>query len=303
MPDSNRLGRTTRYGRKLYYDPVLGRFLTRDPAGYPDGPNNYLYCNNNPINHIDPLGLSAEQAEKVRNAKEVFDTFRDSVQSWSDYNPANKFAYSIGNQIVDSAVKRTADALDYATDSYAEAAYVGAGSVAGENAPYIGSLERLATGERINDETGRVEKTSTTQKVIDAVSLGLDVAAMVPGKGKAFSTLVDKVKGVFGKGAASVGDDVIAAGARAGGLGGNPFKGKTPTEIDKMFKTKGFTPKGADPMSGKGSYINPKTGRKYYLDPGGTWRKGTELPHVDVHRPSTSSLPKKKLPLGDKVDE
>jgi len=40
-----------------YYDPVLGRFLTRDPAGYPDGPNNYLYCNNNPINHIDPLGL------------------------------------------------------------------------------------------------------------------------------------------------------------------------------------------------------------------------------------------------------
>ncbi len=91
---------------------------------------------------------------------------------------------------------------------------MGAGSVAGENAPYIGSLERLATGERINDETGRVEKTSTTQKVFDAISLGADVAAMVPGKGKAVSTLVDKVKGVFGKGAASVGDDVIAAGAR-----------------------------------------------------------------------------------------
>jgi len=199
-----------------YYDPVLGRFLTRDPAGCPDGPNNYLYCNNNPINHIDPLGLSAEQAEKVRNAKEVFDTFRDSVQGLSDWNPINKFAYGIGNQIVDSAVKRTADALDYATDSYAEAAYEGAGSVAAENAPYIGSLERLVTGERINDATGRVEKTSTTQKVVDAISLVADVAAMVPGKGKAVTTLVDKVKGVFGKGAASVGDDVIAAGARAG---------------------------------------------------------------------------------------
>ena len=40
-----------------YYDADLGRFITRDPSGYPDGPNNYLYCHNNPINHIDPLGL------------------------------------------------------------------------------------------------------------------------------------------------------------------------------------------------------------------------------------------------------
>ena len=40
-----------------YYDAVLGKFTTRDPSGYPDGPNNYLYCNNNPINCIDPLGL------------------------------------------------------------------------------------------------------------------------------------------------------------------------------------------------------------------------------------------------------
>ena len=40
-----------------YYDAVLGKFTTRDPSGYPDGPNNYLYVNNNPINSLDPLGL------------------------------------------------------------------------------------------------------------------------------------------------------------------------------------------------------------------------------------------------------
>ena len=40
-----------------YYDAVLGKYSTRDPIGYPDGPNNYLYVNNNPINAIDPLGL------------------------------------------------------------------------------------------------------------------------------------------------------------------------------------------------------------------------------------------------------
>lgn len=40
-----------------YYDPEVGRFLTRDPLGYADGPNVYVYGNNNPVNKIDPQGL------------------------------------------------------------------------------------------------------------------------------------------------------------------------------------------------------------------------------------------------------
>jgi len=39
------------------YDSQMGRYLTPDPAGTPDGLNPYLYVNNNPINSIDPLGL------------------------------------------------------------------------------------------------------------------------------------------------------------------------------------------------------------------------------------------------------
>ncbi|MBN1673309.1 MAG: hypothetical protein JXR37_19845, partial [Kiritimatiellae bacterium] len=40
-----------------YYDPEVGRYLTRDPAGYVDGVNVYLHVHNNPVNHVDPLGL------------------------------------------------------------------------------------------------------------------------------------------------------------------------------------------------------------------------------------------------------
>lgn len=39
------------------YTPHVGRWLSEDPAGYVDGPNQYLYVKNNPINMTDPSGL------------------------------------------------------------------------------------------------------------------------------------------------------------------------------------------------------------------------------------------------------
>jgi RHS repeat-associated protein len=41
-----------------YYDPVTGRFLTRDHAE--DGRNWYAYCNNNPSSSTDETGLTLE---------------------------------------------------------------------------------------------------------------------------------------------------------------------------------------------------------------------------------------------------
>ncbi|MBN1643116.1 MAG: hypothetical protein JXA09_17920 [Anaerolineae bacterium] len=46
------------YNRARMYDPIAGRFLTRDPAGMPDGPNRYLYALNNPVTLVDPFGMA-----------------------------------------------------------------------------------------------------------------------------------------------------------------------------------------------------------------------------------------------------
>jgi RHS repeat-associated protein len=43
------------YYRARYYDSLTGRFLSEDPIR--SGINFYVYCNNNPVNCSDPLGL------------------------------------------------------------------------------------------------------------------------------------------------------------------------------------------------------------------------------------------------------
>ena len=49
------------YMKNRYYDPETGRFITRDPAR--DGINLYAFVNDNPINFVDPLGLTPTPAQ------------------------------------------------------------------------------------------------------------------------------------------------------------------------------------------------------------------------------------------------
>lgn len=46
------------YFRARWYNPVVGRWLSKDPIGIEGGLNQYVFCDNNPVNFVDPMGLA-----------------------------------------------------------------------------------------------------------------------------------------------------------------------------------------------------------------------------------------------------
>ena len=57
-----------------FYDPLIGRFMTPDPAGMVDGPNLYSYVLNDPINLTDPSGLYlvCDSQGRCANSSDLF---------------------------------------------------------------------------------------------------------------------------------------------------------------------------------------------------------------------------------------
>jgi RHS repeat-associated protein len=64
------------YYRARYYDPVMGRFLERDPLEYVDSYNLYEYATGNPVNWADPSGL--EVTKEKDPGTEYFDDWMKS---------------------------------------------------------------------------------------------------------------------------------------------------------------------------------------------------------------------------------
>ncbi len=70
------------YIRARYYDPQVGRFISEDPIGFAGGDVNlYVYCLNNPVMFVDPLGLCGT-SPSGSGAGFVKHLFEDKLSSW-----------------------------------------------------------------------------------------------------------------------------------------------------------------------------------------------------------------------------
>jgi RHS repeat-associated protein len=66
------------YGAR-YYDPAIGRFVTRDPLiGTKESPqtlNRYVYCINNPLTYVDPTGMQSQDPQQT--VEDIFGKLQD----------------------------------------------------------------------------------------------------------------------------------------------------------------------------------------------------------------------------------
>lgn len=71
------------YCLNRYYDPILGRWTSRDPAGLKGGVNVYSYCQGNPLMLADPDGLQGMQGPDIGSQILQFLGFRSPEEYWS----------------------------------------------------------------------------------------------------------------------------------------------------------------------------------------------------------------------------
>jgi hypothetical protein len=67
--------------RHRTYDPALGRFIQRDPAGYLDGMSLYQYARSSPAVLSDPMGLHPEMDSALAEQQHYIAQVMDGVRS------------------------------------------------------------------------------------------------------------------------------------------------------------------------------------------------------------------------------
>jgi len=96
------------YYRARYYHPGFGRFVDQDPIGLAGGPNVYAYAHGDPVNQIDPLGLTSIFFDAPNQTVTYYDGAGNQVASYPAGNnvtsssngpfPEGTWSYSYYNE-------------------------------------------------------------------------------------------------------------------------------------------------------------------------------------------------------------
>ncbi|MFR9547030.1 MAG: RHS repeat-associated core domain-containing protein, partial [Rikenellaceae bacterium] len=263
------------------YNPSDGRWINRDPIGIEGGLNLYGFVGNM-VWGRDVLG-QVEWFDAAWNATSDFVTHWVVEGTKHNIDATSNFA----NSVIDTSIDHVNESIDWAnagSNFYQDKVPFGADALGGAvgAANFFGLIdimEALVGAEiTLPAEVGgepTIRTMEDGERLLHGATGSLNVFPV----------------GIFGKCLSKAGKNISSEvlrwcyNSRRKCLG-NPFKGKTPKQIDNMFKKKRFSKRGKNPTEGEGGYVNPKTDRSYHLDPHNRFK---EAPHVDVNRDALNS--------------
>lgn len=137
---------------QAWRDLETGTFLTRDPIGFEDGPNQYCYVHCNPVTKFDPLGLNQNV---ITDGNRVFSTADYRTYSSLEANVGDYFPYVTAGTV---AIVAGGYAVVEGGAAVVTGARIIAGSAANHGGVFIGMHEAmpavLKTGAAITTAMG-----------------------------------------------------------------------------------------------------------------------------------------------------
>ncbi|MEB3281213.1 MAG: SpvB/TcaC N-terminal domain-containing protein [Lyngbya sp.] len=168
------------YHGARYYVAWLGRWMSCDPLGIEDGINIYLYVGDNPIKNIDRTGMNGVSIQEDSFIDETFDAQGNLIQRVEVHR---RLTFDESGNLIDAQelIEET-EVLLPQRESAGESPRIVMGDFVGnpESALPTPPPSRPSSEPQPEPE----EEGVTTDDVLDAVQLGLDVVGLVPGAGE-----------------------------------------------------------------------------------------------------------------------
>ncbi|WP_340680468.1 RHS repeat-associated core domain-containing protein [Paraglaciecola sp.] len=172
------------YYRARYYDPSIGRFTQRDPMGFADGINPYVYVANSPLNYTDPSGMVKDvvtgaydtTSAYLGQANDGFNAFTSQV-GWGGvgselWNNGGDYAAQTGSDAVGGLVDNFPEASGYndavnmvvsaSQGDFTDAVWAGGSFIIG----------RVPVGKVISESLGPLHHICTNKNCISEASGG-----------------------------------------------------------------------------------------------------------------------------------
>jgi RHS repeat-associated protein len=153
--------------RARQYEPLAGRFVSRDPLGYVDGPNLYGYAHSDPVNWNDPFGLEAGNGVLGW----LLDPLEAGWNATKDYSVQVAIPYA-----ADQAVKTAllVEGLGYAAMALPRAAIeTGIGTYDSARFLYDGSYTQRYSVFTTNEQTQRALNSGSGEMLLQNVVGGV----------------------------------------------------------------------------------------------------------------------------------